>query len=127
MPGKIVRSFAPCENSFSKARLPRRRISQILLSRFTSGIKPTCDNLSNAPDFNKRASSSVGSRIAAGRIARFTPVPYGTGLVSVALTLSCDRPVYTGHPALCCLDFPPRSCKLNVVIALLPRLVYFTI
>jgi len=43
--------------------MPRKIVSQILFQD---------DNLSDAPDFDRWTSSPVGSRIAAGRIARFT-------------------------------------------------------
>jgi len=63
----------------------RKRVSQILFLD---------DNLSNAPDFDNLASSYAGSRIAAGRIARFTRAL--SRFVTVALTGSYDPPLKRG-------------------------------
>src|SRR5687767_1750050 len=57
----------------------------------------------------RRAASLAMLRVAAGRIALFTPVK--PAVVSVALAVGYPTPAYAGHPALCCLDFPPRRCR----------------
>ena len=82
--------------------MPRRRVSQILFLD---------DHLSNAPDFDIKASSFVGSRIAAGRIATFHP-----SIISVRHCCSnwILRPSpYGDHHALRCLDFPVRQRRTD--------------
>src|SRR4051794_11289841 len=57
----------------------------------------------------RRAASTAMLRVAAGRITLFTPVK--PAVVSVALAVGLPTPACAGHPALRCLDFPPRRYR----------------